>query len=73
MDEHLTAELIHLHCPACGQITSLSYGSLANRTGIACPRCGATVPVNIDSVKQEARRKAHELDESVDSLGSVTD
>ncbi len=37
----------------------------------ACPRCGAELTVDLPSAEQDARRKAQELDHSVDSLGSI--
>jgi transcription elongation factor Elf1 len=73
MDEHLTAELIHLTCPHCRQITTLSYGTLVHQTEVHCGYCGLPISFDIDAVKQEARRKAHELDQSPDSLGSTID
>jgi hypothetical protein len=73
MDEHLTAELIHLICPHCRQINSLSYGTLTHQTDVVCAFCAKPFPVDIEAAKQEARRKAHELDQSPDSLGSAID
>lgn len=73
MDEHLTAEIIHLKCPHCAQTTSLSYGTLAHGPEPPCGFCGRPIEFDLEAVKQEARRKAHELDQSADSLGSVVD
>jgi transcription elongation factor Elf1 len=73
MDEHLTAELIHLRCPACGQTASFSYGTLTHQQTTKCGYCGKDIPVDVESIKQDARRKAHELDQSPDALGSAID
>ena len=70
MSESLESELIHLTCPNCRQITSLSLASLSENDHPKCPYCGELIPVDLDVARQDACRKALELDQSVDSLGS---
>lgn len=71
MSESLESELIHLTCPNCKQITSLSLASLGEDSHPKCPYCGQVIPVDLATARQDAHRKALELDQSVDSLGST--
>jgi DNA-directed RNA polymerase subunit RPC12/RpoP len=71
MSESLETELIHLTCPNCKQITSLSLASLKEDSRPKCPYCGQIIPVDLDAARQDGHRKALELDQSVDSLGST--
>jgi NAD-dependent SIR2 family protein deacetylase len=71
MSESLESELIHLTCPNCKQITSLSLATLNENSHPKCRYCGQLIPVDLDVARQDGRRKALELDESVDSLGSA--
>jgi NAD-dependent SIR2 family protein deacetylase len=71
MSESLETELIHLTCPNCKQITSLSVASLKEDSRPKCPYCGQIIPVDLDAARQDGHRKALELDQSVDSLGST--
>jgi predicted RNA-binding Zn-ribbon protein involved in translation (DUF1610 family) len=71
MGESLKSELVHAPCPQCGKITSFSFESLLENPAPICPYCGETMPVDLTSAKREAERHAHELDQSVDSLGSM--
>ncbi len=64
-------ELIHLTCPSCGQITSLSLASVMAERKLPCPYCGEKIPVDAEAAREEGRREALELDQSPDSLGSV--
>jgi DNA-directed RNA polymerase subunit RPC12/RpoP len=71
MSESLHSELIHLTCPTCKQITSLSLSSLTENPHPRCPYCGQVIPVDLDAARQDGHRKALELDQSEDSLGST--
>lgn len=71
MSESLESELIHLACPNCKQITSLSLATLSENSHPKCPYCGLVIPVDLDAARQDGHRKALELDESIDSLGSA--
>ena len=71
MSESLQSELIHLTCPTCKQITSLSLASLTENPHPRCPYCTQIIPVDLDAARQDGHRKALELDQSVDSLGST--
>ena len=71
MSESLETELIHITCPQCSEITSFSLGSLEKDKDPVCPYCGNTMRVDLDVAEEDALRKAHELDQSIDSLGSM--
>jgi DNA-directed RNA polymerase subunit RPC12/RpoP len=71
MSESPQTELIHLTCPNCSQITSLSLASLNEDSRPKCPYCGAIIPVDLNAARDDGHRKALELDQSVDSLGSA--
>ena len=71
MSDSIGSELIHLTCPNCKQITSLSLDSLTENPRPKCPYCGELIPVDLDAARADGQRKALELDASVDSLGSV--
>lgn len=71
MSESLETELIHLTCANCKQITSLSLASLKEDSRPKCPYCGQIIPVDLNAARQDGHRKALELDQSVDSLGST--
>ena len=71
MSESLESELIHLTCPNCKRITTLSVASLNEDSHLKCPHCGQAIPVDLNAARQDGHRKALELDESVDSLGST--
>ena len=71
MSESSETELIHLTCPNCKQITSLSVAAVNEDPRPKCPYCGELIPVDPEAAREDGHRKALELDESVDSLGSV--
>lgn len=71
MAESLDSELIHLTCPHCQKITSLSLASLAGKQELKCPFCGEQMPVDPQAAREDGHRKALELDQAEDSLGSV--
>jgi hypothetical protein len=71
MSESLNAELIHITCPKCSKITSFSLGSLIENNHPACLFCGEIMHIDLNAAEQDAQRKAHELDQSIDSLGSM--
>jgi hypothetical protein len=71
MSESPESELIHLTCPTCKQITTLSLASLRDDSHPKCPYCGELIPVDLEAARRDGHREAMELDQSVDSLGSV--
>jgi DNA-directed RNA polymerase subunit RPC12/RpoP len=71
MEQPLGSELVHLRCSKCNRTTSLSLESLEKNDRPVCPYCGAVIAVDLEAAARDASRKAHELDETVDSLGSA--
>jgi DNA-directed RNA polymerase subunit RPC12/RpoP len=71
MEQSFGSELVHVRCGNCNRITSLSFQSLENNDRPVCPYCGAVIAVDLEAAARDASRKAHELDETVDSLGSA--
>jgi hypothetical protein len=52
-------------------MTSFSMASLERDNRPKCPFCGEAIQVNLEAAAQDAHRQAEELDQSVDSLGSI--
>ena len=71
MSDSLATELIHVTCRECNQITSFNLASLTRDNSPHCPYCGKPMQVDLKAAQQDGMRQALELDESVDSLGSV--
>jgi len=71
MSDPLETELIHLKCGHCGKITTLSFASLNENDAPLCPHCGQPIHIDLEAARADASRKAHELDQSIDSLGST--
>ena len=71
MSDSLATELIHVTCGECGKISSFNLASLMQRNNPDCPYCGKSIEVDLQAAQQDGMRQALELDESVDSLGSV--
>ena len=70
MSESLEDELIHLRCPKCGQITSVSLGQIHRQGKPICSVCGEVLPVSDAEAESDALRESQELDDSADALGS---
>jgi hypothetical protein len=70
MSDALSSEIIHLTCQNCHQITSLGLGTLIEKIP-NCPFCGVPFHVDLQKAREDALRKAEELDHSVDALGSM--
>jgi NAD-dependent SIR2 family protein deacetylase len=71
MSDPLETELIHLKCEHCGKMTTLSFASLNDNDTPMCPYCGQPTHIDLEAARADASRKALELDQSVDSLGSA--
>ena len=71
MIDSLGSELIHVTCPTCHNIPSFSLESVKNNSQPLCPFCSSPIPIDLSSAEADAIREAHDLDDSVDSLGNV--
>lgn len=71
MDASLNSELVHVACPWCNRFASFSLESLLENHNPACPYCGQVINVDLEAARKDALRQAEELDQSVDSLGSI--
>lgn len=70
MSESLADELLYVTCQHCGKVATFSWGALQKNESPVCPYCGEVMNIDIARTRDEALRKAQELDGSFDALGS---
>jgi transposase-like protein len=71
MEESIQSEIVHVQCPHCNAFIDLSLSTLTKDNNPTCPNCGKTIHVDLNAAQKDASQQAHELDQSIDSLGSV--